>query len=603
MIPELKDQLAQLPDEPGIYRFYRADGLLLYVGKAKNLKKRVGSYFSRQAGLSPKTEKLVSETHRLEYTLVQTEFDALLLENNFIKRYQPKYNILLRDDKTFPLLCIVNERFPRIILTRKFKPKQGEYFGPYSNVVAMKNVLELVRKLYSVRTCSLALTEENIRQKKFKVCLEYHIGNCQGPCENRQSEAAYAEEMEQARHVLKGNLSAVADFFKAKIAACVEALEFEKAAQYKLRLDLLGKFQTKSAVVNPHLSEIDVAAIASNSTHAHIHYMQVREGAVVFSINLQVRKQLDEPDADILSTVLYACREQYHSENRIILTNVPVLVNEQLTQNEVPQRGDKKALVSMALKNAIHQKDSHEKKLLETKDKLPDRVVRLQQDLRLQAAPRVIECFDNSNLLGTTPVASVVRFVNGKPDKAAYRHFNVKTVTGANDFASMKEVVGRRYQRLQEEGGPMPDLVVVDGGKGQLSSACEALVALGMYGKIPIIGIAKKLEEIYFPEDPHPLHLHKKSPGLLLLQQLRDEAHRFAIAFHRKKRSSAALTTELSAIRGLGEKSIGLLLKEFGSPKKIFEAADEQLIELLGARKAALVRAYKQKGSASAPPL
>jgi excinuclease ABC subunit C len=591
-MPELKDQLAQLPDEPGIYRFYRADGQLIYVGKAKSLKKRVASYFSRQAGQSLKTEKLIAETHRLEYTLVQSEFDALLLENSFIKRYQPRYNILLRDDKTFPFLCIPNERFPRIIYTRRVNPKQGRYFGPFSSAAAMKNVLELVRKLYSIRTCNLALTEENVRQSKFKVCLEYHIGNCQGPCAGLQTEAAYAEEIEQARHVLKGNLSVVAEYFKNKIKACAEALEFEKAAHYKQRLDLLDKFHAKSTVVSPRLSEIDVAAIAGSSQYAYVHYMQVREGAVVFSKNVLVRKPLDEPDADVLSNVVYACREEYHSEHSVILTNEPILVNE-LTHNEVPQRGDKKALVDMALKNALHQKTNHEKALSEAKERLPERVLRLQTDLRLKAPPRVIECFDNSNLMGSAPVASMVRFVNGKPDRQAYRHFNIKTVTGANDFASMKEIVGRRYQRLKEENETLPDLVVVDGGKGQLSSACEALADLGLYGKIPIIGIAKKLEEIYFPEDTHPLHLHKKSAGLFLLQQIRDEAHRFAVGFHRKKRSQAALSSELSAIKGLGEKSIGLLLKQFGSPKKVFDAPEDELIALLGKRKAMLIRAYK----------
>jgi len=593
----LKNQLSDLPDEPGIYRFYRNDGLLIYVGKAKSLKKRVSSYFSRQANQSLKTEKMVSEIHRFEYTLVKTEFDALLLENNFIKRYQPKYNILLRDDKTFPFLCILNERFPRIIYTRRFSPSQGRYFGPYSSVAAMKNVLELVRKLYAIRTCTFALTAENIKQHKFKVCLEYHIGNCLGPCENHQSEESYLEDIEQVRHVLKGNLSAVAAYFKTKMTEAAAALAFEKAAHYKHRLDLLDKFQTRSAVVNPNLSEIDVAVIDSSANHAYLHYMQVREGAITFSKDFQIKKLLDETDSDLLSNIVYTAREEYRSEHPIILTNVPILVNEQVIQNEIPRRGDKKALVDLALKNVHHQRQKHEQALAEHKDRLPENVLRLQKDLSLQTPPRIIECFDNSNLLGSAPVASMVRFVNGKTDKKNYRHYNIKTVTGANDFASMKEVISRRYHRLREENEVFPDLIMVDGGKGQLSSACEALTELNLYGQIPIIGIAKKLEEIYYPEDAHPLHLHKKSPGLFLLQQIRDEAHRFAVTFHRQKRSQSALSSGLESIRGLGGKTIDLLLQTFGSPKKILAAERSAVEALIGKKKASLIEAYKKKGS------
>jgi excinuclease ABC subunit C len=594
---ELKQQISSLPDAPGIYRFYRADDQLIYVGKAKSLRKRVGSYFTKQVGHSLKTEKLVSEIERLEYTLVESEFDALLLENNFIKQYQPKYNILLRDDKTFPYLCILKEPYPRIISTRKFLPGQGQYFGPYTSVVAMKSVLELLRKLYTIRTCSLSLTDENISQRKFKVCLEYHIGNCLGPCERLQSEATYLEEIDQARNVLKGDLSIVKQYFQTKMKESATALAFEKAAYYKDKLELLDRFQTKSTIVNHKLSEIDVVAIVSSSVAAYVHYMQVKEGAIIFSKDVLVKKQLDETDDEILSIITEECRQLYQSNNRFILTNVSILVNGDRTENEVPQRGDKKQLVDLALKNAQHAKLKHEALQEENKARISENVIRLQKDLRLQKLPLIIECFDNSNLQGTSPVASMVRFVNGKPDKKGYRHFNIKTVTGANDFASMKEIVSRRYTRLVEENHEFPDLILVDGGKGQLASACEALQELQLYGRIPIVGIAKKLEEIYYPEDSLPLHLHKKSNGLLLIQRIRDEAHRFAITFHRQKRSKSTLASELTTIKGLGEKSVTLLLQHFGSPKKVFEATEEELHALIGKKKATLISAHNKKGS------
>lgn len=594
---DLQKQVASLPDAPGIYRFYRADNELIYVGKAKSLKKRVASYFTKQAGHSLKTEKLVSEIDRLEYTLVQTEFDALLLENNFIKQYQPKYNILLRDDKTFPYLCILKEPFPRIISTRKFNPEQGQYFGPYTSVVAMKSVLDLLRKLYTIRTCALSLTEENLAQKKFKVCLEYHIGNCRGPCEGLQNETAYLEEIEQARHVLKGDLSIVENFFRSKMKEYAAQMAFEKAAYYKEKLDLLDRFQVKSSVVNRKLSEIDVVAITSTTLFAYVHYMMVKEGAIIFSKDVQLKKQLDETNEEILALVTEDCRQHYRTSNRLILTNVPILINGEHAENEVPQRGDKKHLIDLALKNAQHAQTKHQAAQEETKGRLSENVLRLQKDLRLQKPPVIIECFDNSNLQGTTPVASMVRFVNGKPDKKGYRHFNIKTVTGANDFASMKEIVGRRYSRLLEEKTDFPDLILVDGGKGQLASACEALQDLHIYGRVPIAGIAKKLEEIYFPDDPLPLHIHKKSNGLLLIQRIRDEAHRFAITFHRQKRSKNTLTSELSTIKGLGEKSITLLLQHFGSPKKALAADEHELITLIGENKTKLLRDHNKKGS------
>jgi excinuclease ABC subunit C len=580
--PDLKEFVSSLPDSPGIYRYYSKEGDLIYVGKAKSLKKRVSNYFNKQSQYNRKTEKLVSEINKIEFTLANTEFDALLLENNFIKQYQPKYNILLKDDKTFPYLCILKERFPRIIYTRKYLPKQGEYFGPYTSVVSMKSVLELVRQLYSIRTCSLLLSQENIEQKKFKVCLEFHIGNCKGPCEGLQDESTYLEEIAQVRNILKGDLSVVENEFTRRMKEAAEAMEFEKAAIHKRKLDLLEKFQTKSLVVNRKLSEIDVVTITSTETDAFVNYMQIREGSIIFSKNFEIKKKLEEADDEILSLVVQELRTTYRSSNPEVYTNLPLVVKSDDFENVVPQIGDKKKLIDLSLKNALYQKREKEINKEEQKSKKNKVLHIMQADLRLNQYPKIIECFDNSNFQGTSPVASMVRFVDGKADKNGYRHFNIKTVIGPDDFASMKEIVGRRYKRIMEEEGEYPQLIIVDGGKGQLSSACEALQELGLYGKIPIVGIAKRLEEIYYPEDPLPLLISKRSPALLLIQRIRDEAHRFAITFHRLKRSKVSLSTELDSIPGIGRKTTDKLLSHFKSVKKIKEASVEELIALVG---------------------
>lgn len=586
----LKETVTSLPDSPGIYRYYNRDGELIYVGKAKSLKKRVSSYFNKQSQYNRKTEKLVSEIAKIEFTITNSEFDALLLENNFIKQNQPKYNILLKDDKTFPYLCILKERFPRIIYTRKYIPKQGEYFGPYTSVVSMKAVLELVRQLYSIRTCSLFLSQENVEQKKFKVCLEYHIGNCKGPCEGLQDEAEYLEDIAQARNILKGDLSVVEDAFMDRMHKVAQELEFEKAALYKHKLELLEKFQTKSLVVNRKLTNIDVITITSSETNSFINYIQIKEGSIIFSKNIEVRKKLDEADEDILSLVVQELRSTYRSNNPEVFTNLPLTVKSDEFENIVPQIGDKKKLVDLSLKNALYLKKEKEIDKEEQKSR-KNKVLHIMQDnLRLLNYPKIIECFDNSNFQGTSPVASMVRFVDGKADKKGYRHFNIKTVVGANDFASMKEIVGRRYKRIMEEEGEYPQLIIVDGGKGQLSSACEALQELGLYGKIPIIGIAKKLEEIYYPEDPLPLLISKKSPALLLIQRIRDEAHRIAITFHRQKRSKSAFVTELESIPGIGKKTADKLLAHFKSIKKIKEAELEELIKIAGEKAAKKIK-------------
>jgi excinuclease ABC subunit C len=586
----LKEQVFALPDEPGVYRFYNNEDTLIYVGKAKSLRKRVGSYFNKQSQYSRKTEKLVSEIVRLEFTITNSEFDSLLLENNLIKQNQPKYNILLKDDKTFPYLCILKERFPRIISTRKYIPKQGEYFGPYSNVVSMKSVLELVRQLYSIRTCSLVLSEENVAQKKFKVCLEYHIGNCKGPCEGLQAEIAYLEDIAQARNILKGDLSVVEEVFLSRMNAASEAMEFEKAAYFKHKLDLLEKFQSKSLVVNRKLTDIDVITITSTDKHAYLNYLMVKEGSIIFSKNVELKKKLEETDEELASLVLVRLRSDYHSANPIIFSNVQLLLETDSLEVVVPQIGDKRKLVALSLKNALFAKQKSEVDKAEKESKKNEVLHILQKDLRLTTYPKIIECFDNSNFQGTSPVASMVRFVDGQPHKAGYRHFNIKTVEGPNDFASMKEIVNRRYKRILEEQSEFPSLIIVDGGKGQLSSACEALQELGIYGKIPIIGIAKRLEEIYYPNDPLPLHINKKSPGLLLIQRIRDEAHRFAISFHRLKRSKDTFITSVEDIPGVGRKTADTLLSHFKSVKKIKEASLEELSQLVGPSVAAKIK-------------
>jgi excinuclease ABC subunit C len=598
MQDRLKEVVSRLPESPGIYRFYNDEGELIYVGKAKSIRKRVSSYFNKQAGVNRKTLRLVSEIANIEYTVANSEFDALLLENNFIKQNQPKYNILLKDDKTFPYICILKERFPRIIYTRKYLPEQGEYFGPYSSVVAMKNVLDLVQKLYKVRTCSLLLSESNIELKKFKVCLEFHIGNCRGPCEGFFNEAEYKQELDQARYILKGNVSVVYQHFTEEMRKAAANMEFERAHAVKEKLDTLERFQSKSLVVNRALTDIDVVTISSKEEYAYVNYMQVKEGAIVFSKSVELKKKLDEPDDELLSLALVELREQTRSANTTVYSNIPVTLFDDNIENVIPKIGDKRKLVDLSLKNALELRKEKEILREGKKSRQLEVLSILQKDLQLPHLPKVIECFDNSNIQGTTPVASMVRFVDGKADKKGYRHFNIKTVEGPNDFASMKEIVGRRYKRLLEESVTLPDLILVDGGKGQLSSAVEALKELNVYGKVPIAGIAKRLEEIYYPEDPLPLLINKKSPGLLLIQQIRDEAHRFAITFHRQKRSKKQLGTELEGFEGIGKKTAEKLLRHFKSVKKIREAPFEEIEKVVGKKKAEQLTNLKREKEA-----
>lgn len=590
----MKDQLKQhiqlLPDSPGVYRFYNTEDVLIYVGKAKSIKKRVGSYFNKIEGINRKTLRLVSEINKIEYTVSGTEFDALLLENNLIKQNQPKYNILLKDDKTFPYICILNEPYPRVIYTRKYLPEQGQYFGPYSSVVAMKNILDLARKLYTIRTCHLLLSQQNIEQKKFKVCLEYHIGNCKGPCEGLQQEVDYLKDIDQIRSILKGQVSIVEKHFTEQMAQAATAMQFEKAQFFKEKLDYLERFQTKSLVVNRDITDVDVITLISQEEYSYANYMVIKEGAIIYSKSIELKKKLEETDEELISFSLLEMQAQSRSNNKTVFSNIPVTILSEDTENIIPKIGDKRKLVLLSQKNAMALQRERELFRAEKKARKNEVLAILQKDMLLPSLPDVIECFDNSNFQGTTPVASMVRFVNGKPDKKGYRHFNIKTVVGPDDFASMKEIVYRRYFRLVHEDLPLPDLIMVDGGKGQLSSACEALKELNLYGKIPIAGIAKRLEEIYYPEDPLPLMINKRSPGLKLLQFIRDEAHRFAITFHRQKRSKNFLKTEMEELKGIGKSTTEKLLQHFKSVKKIREAPIEELEKIVGKSKAQLIK-------------
>lgn len=582
-----RDNHLQLPDEPGVYKFFDKTDDLIYVGKAKSLKKRVSSYFNKLSGANFKTHKLSKEIRQIEYAIVSSEFDAFLLENNLIKEFQPKYNIRLRDDKSFPYICIVNERFPRIYHTRRYDLKKGEYFGPYSNVIAMKSVLDLIRKLYTIRTCNYNLSEANVKAGKFKICLEYHLGNCQGPCEGLQTEEDYMEDIEHAKQILKGNINLVKKHFVAKMKEYSQELKFELAQVYKEKLDLLEKFQSKTMVVNPKTADTDVFTLIGDDDYAYLNFLKIRNGSIVNSENQQIQKRLNEEDEDIISLVALDIRNKYRSEAREIISNVGINGLPEDCRNTIPSRGDKKTLVDLSLKNAFFYRKELIKMKVDQKKKKNETLVLLQKDLRLKTYPRHIECFDNSNFQGTDPVAAMVCFRDGKPSKNDYRKFNIKTVEGPDDFASMYEIVYRRYSHLMDVGEKLPDLIVVDGGKGQLNAACQALKDLAIYGEVPVIGIAKRLEEIYYPEDPLPLHINKISPSLKLIQKLRDEAHRFAITFHRDKRSKSTIKTSLETIPGIGQATTNKLLSHFKSLKKIRLATRDEIVKVIGESKTA----------------
>lgn len=577
----------KFPNKPGVYRFYNREGKLIYVGKAKDLKARVSSYFNDLSGQNRKTRQMVAQIETIEITIVNSEFDALLLENNLIKKNQPKYNILLKDDKSFPFICVMNERFPRIFSVRNPIPGKGKYYGPYTSVRAMKTILELFRDIYTLRTCNLNLSEKNIASGKFKVCLEYHIGKCKAPCVGMQNETDYMREINQAEHILKGHMASVKNYFRQEMTRLAGERDYEEAQRMKEKLQLLDKFQVKTVIVNPDISDVDVFGLVSDAKRSYINYLRIVNGSIVLSKNVEARKKLAESDEEVLGPVAFELRTKYHSISNEIITNVPLTYFENI-HHKIPKIGDKKKLVDLAVKNALYYK--REKQEQKKPVYRETRVLKtLQEDLRLKNLPEHIECFDNSNLQGSYPVASMVCFLKGRPAKNEYRKYNIKTVTGPDDFASMREIITRRYGRLKREQRTMPDLIVVDGGKGQLSSAVDALKFLGLYGDIPIVGIAKRLEEIYFPGDQFPVHISKKSESLKLLQQLRDEAHRFAITFHRNQRSKGALTSSLTSIDGIGEKTAWKLLKKFHSLKKIKGANKDALAKVVGQAKAEIL--------------
>jgi excinuclease ABC subunit C len=584
-----------LPNHPGVYRYFNEENELIYVGKAKSLKKRVSSYFNKNIGVNLKTRKMVKEITRIEITLVDSEFDALLLENNLIKKSHPKYNILLRDDKTYPYLLLTKENFPRLFPTRKMIPRKGIYYGPFASVKAMNTVLDLIRELFTIRTCKLDLSPYKVAEGKYKVCLEYHLGNCQGPCIGLQNEADYQKDLEQVKHILKGNLAVAKTYFKQEMQLYAENLQFEKAHMMKEKLESLENYQAKSLIASPSINNIDVCTIVSDEKSAYVNYMRVKNGSLITSKNVELKKKLDESDEELLLTALIRLQDQFQSDAEEVLLNIELIEPIEGLNVFMPKIGDKKKLIELSLKNAFYYKKEKALLLGLNQDK-KDRVIRqLQQDLSLPEIPDHIECFDNSNIQGTNPVASMVCFLNGKPAVKEYRHYHIKTVVGPDDFASMKEVVSRRYKRLIDENKPMPKLVVIDGGKGQLSSAIEALKELGIYGQMPIIGIAKRLEEIYFPEDSYPVHIDKKSESLRLLQRIRDEAHRFAITFHRNVRSKNAFGTQLTAIPGIGKSTADNLLSHFKSVKKISEASEKEIADVIGISRAKALIEWKVK--------
>ena len=580
-------QLKTLPPNPGVYQFYDENDTVIYVGKAKNLKKRVSSYFNKTHD-NNRTRLLVKKIVRHEHIIVPTEVDALLLENNLIKKYQPKYNVLLKDDKTYPWICIKKERFPRVFSTRKVIKDGSDYFGPFTNKKTVYTLLDLIRGLYPLRTCNYDLSEEKISNQKYKICLEYHLGNCLGPCEQKIDEELYNQNVTAIKNIVKGNFKSSLDQFQLQMENYAKEMEFEKAQEIKEKLASLENYQSKSTIVNPKISNVDVFTIVSDESYGYVNFLQISYGSITRSHTLEIKKKLDESDLDLLSLAIIDIRLRFNSQSEEVYLPFQINLGEKIKVS-IPMLGDKKKLVELSLRNAkFYRMDRFKQMKIVDPDRHTKRLMsQMKVDLRLSGEPYHIECFDNSNIQGTNPVAACVVFKNGKASKKDYRHFKIKTVVGADDFASMEEVVFRRYKRLKEEGESLPQLIVIDGGKGQLSSAVKSLDLLGLRGKIAIIGIAKRLEEIYFPEDPIPLYLDKKSETLKIIQQLRNEAHRFGITLHRNLRSKGSLNSQLDEIKGIGPKTKELLLKEFKSLKRIKAASQKELIDALGKVKGA----------------
>lgn len=591
-VPAIEIQIKTLPNSPGVYQYFDAEGTIIYVGKAKNLKKRVSSYFTKTHD-NGKTRVLVKKIVNIKHIVVETETDALLLENNLIKKHKPRYNVLLKDDKSYPWICIKKERFPRVFSTRRVFKDGSEYFGPYTSGKTVHTLLDLIKGLYNLRNCNFNLSEDKVNAGKYKVCLEYHLGNCKGACEGLETEAEYNENIKAIKEILKGNFKDSLSLFKAQMKQLAADMHFEEAQKIKEKIDVLENYQSRSTIVNPKISNVDVFSIMSDEGYGYINFLQLSYGSIIRSHTLEIKKKLDETDQQLLELAITEIRQRFNSNSKEIYVPFKVDLGENVKVT-VPKLGDKKHILDLSLRNAKYFRMERFKQIkIVDPDRHVNRIMaQMKVDLRLSEEPRHIECFDNSNIQGTHPVAACVVFKNGKPSKKDYRHFNIKTVEGPDDFASMEEVVYRRYKRLLEEEQSLPQLIIIDGGKGQLSSALKSLDALGLRGTIAIIGIAKRLEELFYPDDPIPLYLDKKSETLKITQQLRNEAHRFGIEHHRNKRSKTALNTELETIPGIGEKTVVELLRHFKSAKRVANAKVDELEDVVGVSRANKVYNY-----------
>jgi excinuclease ABC subunit C len=596
-IQRLKEKIKTLPEKPGIYKYFDQNGSIIYVGKAKNIKKRVNSYFTKNAD-NAKTRILVRKIANIEYLVVTTETDALLLENSLIKKYQPRYNIQLKDDKTYPWICIKNEPFPRVFSTRRVIKDGSKYFGPYPSVKIINTLLELINDLFPLRTCNFDLSPEKIKKGQFKKCLEFHIGNCKAPCEGLQAEIDYDAYIQQIEHIVKGNMYQVMHYLKEEMQKSAEKYAFEDAAMYKAKMEILEKYQAKSTIVSPTIEQLDVITGLQEDNKFYFNYLVVNNGVIIHGQTIEVQNKLDEPFEEVLLFVLNEMRQRFNSHSKeVLVESLDHLENSENLRFFVPQRGDKKHLLDLSQRNVKYYLLERRKQLeLKNPKTHSQRILeKIQKDFRLKELPIHMECFDNSNFQGTNAVSACVVFRDGKPSKKDYRHFNIKTVEGPDDFASMTEAIYRRYKRLLEENESLPQLLIVDGGKGQLSAGVKALEMLGLNGKIPIVGIAKRLEEIFFPGDSLPLYLDKKSESLKVIQHMRNEAHRFGIEHHRNKRSKGALQSELASIKGIGEKTITELLNIFKSVANISTQKEQDLAAVVGPSKAKIIFEYFQK--------
>lgn len=585
-------QLATLPKSPGVYQFYDKEEKILYVGKAIDLKKRVSSYFSKTQD-NARTRLLVKRIVNIKHIVVETETDALLLENNLIKEYQPRYNVLLKDDKTYPWICIKNERFPRVFYTRNYVKDGSEYFGPYTSMKTVRTLLELIRSLYPLRNCSYQLSRENISEGKYKVCLEYHLHNCLGPCEGLQTEQDYMKSIAAVRNIIKGDFRGMFQEFRAKMKEHAENMEFEAAQQIKEKIDILENYHAKSTVVNPKIHNVDVFTVLSDESYGYVNFLQIAFGSVIRSHTMEIRKKLEESDEELLRLAVIEIRQRFESQSKEVYLPFELNLGEDIKVT-IPKVGDKKHIVDLSLRNAKYFRMERFKqmRIVDPKRHETRILTQMKIDLRMKVPPVHIECFDNSNLQGTNPVAACVVFKNAKPSKRDYRKFNIKTVEGPDDYESMREVVYRRYKRLIEEEKDLPQLIVIDGGKGQLGAAIDSLKKLEIEKKIAIIGIAEKLDEIFVPGDPIPLYIDKGSETLKVIQQLRNEAHRFGLSFHRQKRSKVALHSDLENIEGVGPKTIEKLLQHFKSLKRIKTANFEELVDVVGEARAKTINNY-----------